>query len=334
MSRRVLFGFIFLNVLVTGAVLLLAWTFWLGPRNEQRTPVMGPTQIVILTATPAPGFDIKPADYQATIAALEAALDVRAAAPPAAGVTPTGAGDVTESADSAGETAIPTLNPALLPPVPSALPPGADPLVADESVEDDGCIRHVVEAGEVVSIIAQDYGVLPGDVLAANGMEPDDILHIGDVLIIPIEGCAALRTPTPVPSPTNTPFSLTQVAATVTLPPAAENAQIEIVSVANFGDVNTEMIELRNVGERINLEGWSLVDEQGNTFTFPGFYMPRDSRVRIYTRQGTNTPAALYWGRDEAVWSPGEVVTLNDPLGLVQAIVRIGGEGEASLPPG
>ena len=112
MSRRVLFGFIFLNVLVTGAVLLLAWTFWLGPRNEQRTPVMGPTQIVILTATPAPGFDIKPADYQATIAALEAALDARAAAPPAAGVTPTGAGDVTESADSAGETAIPTLNPA------------------------------------------------------------------------------------------------------------------------------------------------------------------------------------------------------------------------------
>ena len=327
MSRRVLFGFIFLNILVTGAVLLLAWLFWLEPRSEEGGPVMGPTQIVILTATPAPGFDIKPSDYQATIDALQNALDARAAGPPAAGVTPT----ESETADE--RTVIATIDPALLPPVPTDLPPGADPLVAN-TTEDDGCIRHVVEAGEVVSIIAQDYGVLPGDVLAANGMEPEDILHIGDVLIIPTAGCAALNTPTPIPSPSNTPFSLTQVAATVTLPPAAENAQIEIVTVGNFGDVNTEMIELRNAGERMNLEGWSLADEQGNTFTFPGFYMPRDSRVRIYTRQGENTPAALYWGRDEAVWSPGEVVTLNDPLGLVQAIERIGGAGEVALPPG
>ncbi len=327
MSRRVLFGFIFVNILVTGAVLLLAWVLWLGPRSEDTGPVMGPTQIVILTATPAPGFDIKPSDYQATIDALQSALDARAGVPPAPGVTPT------ESGVAAEGTVIATIDPALLPPVPTDLPFGAEPLVAD-SAEDDGCIRHVVVAGDVVSVIAQNYGVLPGDVLAANAMEPEDILHIGDVLIIPTAGCAALNTPTPVPSPSNTPFSLTQVAATVTLPPAAENAQIEIVSAANFGDVNTEMIELRNAGERINLEGWSLVDEQGNTFTFPGFYMPRDSRVRIYTRQGVNTPAALYWGRDQAVWSPGEVVTLHDPLGLVQAIERVGGEGEASLPPG
>src|SRR5690606_14980237 len=302
--------------------------FWFNPRSEENEPVMGPTQIVILTATPLPGADIQPAGLQATIAVLETALEARTAAPPEVDVTPT------QGVGAPVGTVAATIDPALLPPVPTDLPPGAECLVEGASVEDDGCIRHVVEAGEVVSIIAQDYGVLPGDVLAANGMEPEDILHIGDVLIIPTAGCAALNTPTPIPSPSNTPFSLTQVAATVTLPPAAENAQIEIVTVGNFGDVNTEMIELRNAGERMNLEGWSLADEQGNTFTFPGFYMPRDSRVRIYTRQGENTPAALYWGRDEAVWSPGEVVTLNDPLGLVQAIVRIGGEGEASLPPG
>jgi len=44
-------------------------------------------------------------------------------------------------------------------------------------------------------------------------MEPEDILHIGDLLIIPTHGCAALYTPTPAPSPTNTPFSRRAVAA-------------------------------------------------------------------------------------------------------------------------
>lgn len=329
MSRRVLFGFVLVNVIVTGAVLLLAWIFWFSPRSEDSDPVMGPTQIVILTATPAPGFDIKPSDYQATIDALEDLVDARAAVPTASDVTPT------EGASSPEGTTVATIDPALLPPVPTDLPPGADPLIANESAEDDGCIRHVVEAGEVISIIAQEYGVFPGDVLAANGMEPEDILHIGDVLIIPVEGCGALNTPTPVPSPSSTPFSLTRVAPTVTLPPAAEDAQIEIVSVSNAGDVNTEMIELRNIGERLNLEGWTLVDEEGSTFTFPEFYMPRDSRVRIYTRQGNNTPAALYWGLDAPVWSDGEVVTLNDPLGMAQAIERVGGDtSEVALPPG
>ena len=82
MSRRVLFGFVLVNVIVTGAVLLLAWIFWFNPRSEENEPVMGPTQIVILTATPLPGADIQPADLQATIAVLESALEARAAAPP------------------------------------------------------------------------------------------------------------------------------------------------------------------------------------------------------------------------------------------------------------
>lgn len=325
MSRRVLLGFVIVNVIVSLVVAAIVVT-WDRSRRPETEPVLGPTQIVILTATPLPGAEMQPADLQATIAALETLLDARAAAPLAPGLTPT------QGLSAPEGTVIATIDPALLPPVPTDLPPGVEPLVAADSAEDDGCIRHVVEAGEVVSIIAQQYNVFPGDVLAANGMEPDDILHIGDVLIIPVEGCAALNTPTPIPSATNTPFSLTRVAPTVTLPPAAENAQIEIVSVSNFGDVNTEMVELRNIGERLNLEGWTLVDEDGTTFTFPAFYMPRDSRVRIYTRQGANTPAALYWGLDAPVWSRGEAVTLNDALGMVQAIERVG--GEVALPPG
>ncbi len=328
MSRRVLLGFIFVNVIVSLAVAAIVVT-WDRARRPKAEPLLGPTQIVILTATPLPGSVLQAGEYQGTIDALQVTLEALGQAPQVAVVTAT-QGAVAGLPEGA---AIATIDPALLPPVPTDLPEGAQPLAAAAGgTPDDGCIRHVVQAGEVVSLIAQQYGVFPGDVLAANDMEPDDILHIGDVLLIPTSGCAALFTPTPVPSPTNTPFSLTRVAATVTLPPAAENAQIAIVAISNYGDINTEMIELRNVGERVNLEGWTLVDEQGNTFTFPGFYMPKDSRVRIYTRQGTNTPAALYWGRDTAVWSAGEVVTLNDALGMIQATARVGDPG--SLAPG
>ena len=325
MSRRVLLGFVIVNVVVSLVVAAIVVT-WDRSRRPETEPLMGPTQIVILTATPLPGADLQPADLQATITALETLLDARAAAPPAPGLTPTLGLSAPEG------TVIATIDPALLPPVPTDLPPGVEPLVAAGSAQDDGCVRHVVEAGEGGPIIAPPDGGFPGGVLAGNGMGPGEILHIGDVLIIPVQGCAALNTPTPIPSPTNTPFSLTRVAPTVTLPPAAENAQIEIVSVSNFGDVNTEMIELRNIGERLNLEGWTLADEDGKTFTFPAFYMPRGSRVRIYTRQGANTPAALYWGLDSPVWSAGEIVTLNDALGMVQAIERVG--GEVALPPG
>lgn len=329
MSRRVLFGFVVVNVIVSLAVAAIVVT-WDRARRPQTEPIMGPTQLMILTATPLPdieaGAALRASEYQATIDALQGALDAQGGAPMAGAVTPTGSFGVAEG------LIVATINPTLLPPVPTDLPPGAEPMVAAGAAQSDGCIRHVVEAGEVVSLIAQEYGVYPGDVLAANGMEPEDILHIGDVLIIPTSGCAALFTPTPPPSPTNTPFSLTRVAATVTLPPAAENAQIQIVTVANYGDINTEMIELRNAGQRLNLEGWTLVDEQGNTFTFPGFYMPAGSGVRIYTRQGSNTPAALYWGRDAAVWSAGEVVILNDTLGMIQATARVGEPG--ALAPG
>ncbi len=329
MSRRVLFGFVLVNVIVSLAVAAIVVT-WDRARRPQAEPLMGPTQIVILTATPLPsveaGAALQAGEYQATIDALQRIVDAQGGAPMVGAITPTQPAGVAEG------PIVATIDPALLPPVPTDLPPGAEPLVAAGAAQDDGCIRHVVEAGEVVSLIAQEYGVFPGDVLAANGMEPEDILHIGDVLIIPTSGCAALYTPTPAPSPTNTPFSLTRVAATVTLPPAAENAQIQIVAVANYGDINTEMIELRNTGQRLNLEGWTLVDEQGNTFTFPGFYMPEGSGVRVYTRQGSNTPAALYWGRDAAVWSAGEVVTLNDALGMIQATARVGEAG--ALAPG
>ena len=182
----------------------------------------------------------------------------------------------------------------------------------------------MVESGDVIITIAQQYGVFPGDVLLANDLDENAILNIGDVLLIPVEGCNILNTPTPAPTASNTPFSLTRVAPTVTLPPTAVNAQVEIANVVFWGAVNSEAVELRNLGNVINLQGWTLSNVAGETFRFPEFRMQQGSRVRVFSRQGQNTPAALYWNRERPAWADGDVVTLRDSTGQLQATFRIG----------
>ncbi|MBN1201640.1 MAG: lamin tail domain-containing protein [Anaerolineae bacterium] len=319
MSRRVLIGFIVLNVIVSLSVAFIVISIDRARRPDVE-PLEGPTQIVILTATSMPGSgDFEPDEYQGTIAALQltgTALSQRTAV--AAAPTPDAGGDV--AAGVPGEQTVVTIDPALLPDIPTDLPPG-EPSVTPQ---DDGCIRHIVQSGDVIISIAQQYGVFPGDILIANGLDENHILQIGDVLIIPVEGCDALNTPTPVPSPSNTPFELTRVAPTVTLPPTAVNAQVVITNVMGWGDVNNETVEIRNLGSVLNLQGWTLSSEAGETFRFPEFRMQQGSLVRIYTRQGPTTPAALFWGRETAAWGEGDTLTLMDSAGEIQATFRVG----------
>lgn len=319
MSRRVLVGFIFVNIIVSLVVAGIVLTYDRSRRPDE--PKEGPTQIVILTATPLPGFALQPEEYQVTIDALQltgTALAQRAEVVAVVTATPEG-----ESVDTVPDvTAVATIDPALLPPIPTDLPPGQP----SATPENDGCIRYVVQSGDVISTIAQQYGVFPGDILLANGMTEDDVynLQIGDVLIIPVEGCAALTTPTASPEPTNTPFSLTREVPTVTLPATAVNAQVIISNVLEWGNVNTEAVEIRNQGSVINLQGWTLTNEQGDSFRFPEFRMQQGSVVRVFSRQGPETPAALFWGRETSAWTEGETVTLSDSTGQVQATFRVG----------
>jgi len=43
----------------------------------------------------------------------------------------------------------------------------------------------------------------------------------------------------------------------------------------------------------------------------------------VHTRAGENTATDLYWGRDGAVWQPGERGVLEDPEGTVVLEFRI-----------
>jgi LysM repeat protein len=317
MSRRVLVGFIFLNVLVSLAVAVFLISYDRSRRPVER--LEGPTQIVILTATPLPGVVLQPGEYQATIDTQDLTIVAMSQRPPSAMViTATPEGE--EGVAVPDVTAVATLDPALLPDIPTDLPPGTP----SATPRDDGCIRHEVVAGDTIIGIAQQYGVFPGDILLANDLDEDHILQIGEVFIIPVEGCDVLNTPTPIPIPTNTPFELTRSAPTVTAAPTAANAQIEIVDVRFAGNVNSEEVEIRNLGNVVNLQGWRLVNEQGDSFLFPEFRMQPGSRVRIFTRQGPTTPAALYWGRETPAWQDGELVSLMDANGQLQAAFRIG----------
>ncbi|RMG70235.1 MAG: LysM peptidoglycan-binding domain-containing protein [Chloroflexi bacterium] len=229
------------------------------------------------------------------------------------------------------------------------VPPDIGTAVAAGQLDNlpQGCITHTIDSGEAPSIIAEQYGVSVFDVLAVNNLTEEDarFLQIGEILIIPLEGCPieafiqqgdstddpADEDATAVPGETTAPDATNSTAdgaatptPTLTLAPTAVNAQVEIVEVIGAGDITLESVVIRNTGNTTSIGGWTLTDADGNTYTFPA-----DRRlfsgggVTILTREGTNTPINLFWGQQEAILQPGDVLTLRDEDGNVQSTYRV-----------
>jgi hypothetical protein len=205
-----------------------------------------------------------------------------------------------------------------------------------------GCILHTMADGEFPSSIAEVYGANLFDMMELNGLDDESatFLQIGDVLIVPLEGCplttedvvaqVAVDEATPEDETEGTedaPAESTDeptVAATLTLPPTAEDAQVEIVEVLDAGDVTAEGVVIRNSGGTVDITGWTLTDSQGNEFTFPEQLLFSNASVTVFTRVGQDTPVVLFWGQNEPVWGePGDVVTLADADGVVQSVLRL-----------
>ena len=112
-------------------------------------------------------------------------------------------------------------------------------------------------------------------------------------------------------------------AATPTLPPLEEPV-ILIETVIGAGDPNSEAVVLRRVGEGdLALTGWRLSNGRGAEFVFPNLVLSRNGSVRLYSRVGNDTVIELFWGRGEAAWRPGDIVTLLDYAGNVRASYTI-----------
>ena len=82
---------------------------------------------------------------------------------------------------------------------------------------------------------------------------------------------------------------------------AARGAQVEIVEVVSGGDVTAEGVVIRNQGNSIDLNGWTLTDSEGNTYTFSQRLVFSNASVTLFTRTGTDTPVVLLESKSGAV---------------------------------
>ncbi|MDR6980958.1 hypothetical protein J2X68_007700 [Streptomyces sp. 3330] len=68
--------------------------------------------------------------------------------------------------------------------------------------------------------------------------------------------------------------------------------------------LNKEWVELTNNTRRsVNLDGWTLKDESGHTYTFDHYRLAGRATVRIHTGEGRDTRTDLYQDRRAYVWN-------------------------------
>ncbi len=142
--------------------------------------------------------------------------------------------------------------------------------------------------GETLEDVAQKFGVPVPTLQALNNLPPDHPLPPGQLVFVP------------------------------GTPPALEAGapQVRIVEVLGVGLLEQERVRLTNVSPQpVSLEGWSVVDEEGNTFRFPPVVLYAQGSLFLWTKPGVNTAVDVYWGLDTAVWERGETVVLRNARG-------------------
>jgi LysM repeat protein len=315
-ARRSLFTFLFLNVLVTFAVVFL-FNLVLPARTPAEPTFRASPLVVIVTATPNPNDP--PAVTVMVVTATGQAGSVGSN------------GDATAPAIALGGTpGVPTLDPSLLPPN-----IGTVEITTVQPTDPSGCPTYTIQAGDVPSTIANNFDITTADLLKANDLSEADAtrLQIGQVLIIPLNGCGLQNTATPTTTPTR--VILPTQPPTSTLAPTAASTQLEIMGIVGAGDITSEGIEIRNnSSDVINIENWTLTDGEGNTFKFPNYQMFSGRRVIVYTRAGNNTPFALFWGLSSPVWNdPDGRVMITDADDAVQVDIAVSEIGTTQAVP-
>ena len=67
--------------------------------------------------------------------------------------------------------------------------------------------------------------------------------------------------------------------------------------------LNKEWVEITNNTRRtVNLDGWTLADREGHTYTFDHYRLDGRSTVRVHTGMGRDTRTDLYQDRRSSVW--------------------------------
>lgn len=184
---------------------------------------------------------------------------------------------------------------------------------------DDGPPIHTVQAGDTLGIISQLYGVSIEAIVAENGLPNENIIAVGQQLVIPIGG-----TSTPEPQATAVPEEAVLPTPIATQPVGVGEAVVAITAVIGPSQLADEAVLLTNTGESpIALQNWKLLDEDGQEYRFGQVTLFAGSDLRINTTSGINSPTALFWGLNEAIWTPGETVTLQDSTGAARVTYEV-----------
>ncbi len=172
---------------------------------------------------------------------------------------------------------------------------------------------YTVRAGDTISNIAEEFDISMEELMAANRLQDPNELSVGQVLIIPeVEGAAATAA-----------ASETRYPEASSTPAAAAAQQVVINGIVGAGDLETESVRLLNTGNEVSMAGWTLDDGDGNSFDFPDFTFYSTGAVDVHTKAGTNTTIDLYWGLDQAVWTPGKVIYLRNVSGEQVSSFRV-----------
>jgi hypothetical protein len=330
MTRRALGGFVLINIAVSLAVALIVIA--LASPSDDDDPTEIPQQrIVVYTATAQPG-QLPVAALEGTIFAQDSTIQALENQNANGGpILPSGSETANQGTlpSGGGAPGVPTLNPSVvalvtIPDFNITTPGGG--IDSNEPTPADGCVRYTVVAGDTCGAIADRFDVTVADLIEINGLANSCLLAVDDVLRIPGEGCKPPEPPTGTPTATNTPFVFGTFSVTNTPAPTATEADVQILQVLNAGVSASEQVDIQNTGDAVvSLQGWTLTDAGGNEFIFPDLLLQSGQIIRVFTRVGQNTPAALYWNLTQAVWENGEVATLTDGSGQAQSTFTVGG---------
>jgi LysM repeat protein len=174
-------------------------------------------------------------------------------------------------------------------------------------------VTYMIRSGDTLTDIAIEFNVSVDAIMEANDITDPNSLSAGDVLVIPSsESGGPLATPSTPRLPRSTQTSAPEEAISVI-----------INAVEGAGDLSTESVRLLNTGGVVSMSGWVLEDGENHTYIFPTFTFYTTGAVDVHTRIGTDTSIDLYWGLNEAIWTPGKVITLRDADGNVQSTFLI-----------
>lgn len=224
-------------------------------------------------------------------------------------------------------TLMPTVAGAALPAGTASSPTAPTATPAAPPTETPGQRTYVVQPGDTLSSIARSFNVAVEDLRTANNLVNTDLLSIGQPLIIPSPGsvpatAAALAVATSTATPVR-PRPVSTATLTVTLISSGD-AFVTIKEIINPGVLTDEAVVIANLGDRVNLAGWSIADGEGNKFTFPDLTLLANAEVKVHTTNGVNTATDLYWGQTTTRWGArGTVAYLRDPQSKLIGTYRV-----------